>query len=130
MPLIELMAHSAGIALGELKPVLEQSTGPTGINFTVGAAFEKSDGKFPSAYGNVAILDCHYVFDYILDYETTVVNYEYRFQPLKRAEALAAITAIRTALTLNNITLCNFGYEIDGVLANQAQYYMGKYDKI
>jgi len=49
---------------------------------------------------------------------------------LKRAEALAAITAIRTALTLNNITLCNFGYEIDGVLANQAQYYMGKYDKI
>ena len=74
MPLLELMAYSAGVELDGIRPFLEQSTAPTGINLTVGAAFEKSDGKFPSAYGNVAILDCHYVFNYILNYEEAVVR--------------------------------------------------------
>jgi hypothetical protein len=74
MPLLELMAFSIGHDLSSLRPTLEQSVSPTGINLTVGAAFEKSNGKFPSAYGNVAILDCHYVFNYIIDYERAVIK--------------------------------------------------------
>ena len=73
MPLFELMAFSTGHDLSSLRPTLEQSVSTTGINLTVGASFEKSNGKFPSAYGNVAILDCHYVFNYIIDYERAVI---------------------------------------------------------
>ena len=73
MPLLELMSFTSGVEMGSIRPFLEQSTAPTGINLTVGAAFEKSDGKFPSAYGNVAILDCHYVFNYIINYEKAVI---------------------------------------------------------
>lgn len=36
--------------------------------FLVAASYPKSVGKFPSAYGNVALIDCHYVFDYLFDY--------------------------------------------------------------
>ncbi len=37
-------------------------------NVKVGSSYEKSDGKFPSAFGNVALIDCHYLLDYIFDY--------------------------------------------------------------
>jgi len=36
--------------------------------FKVAASYPKSVGKFPAAYGNVALIDCHYVFDYMFDY--------------------------------------------------------------
>ena len=35
---------------------------------TLATTYEASFGKFPTAYGNVALLDCHYIFDYIFDY--------------------------------------------------------------
>lgn len=82
MPLIELMAFSAGVDLSTIRNTLEQSAGPTGLNLTVAAAFDKSNGKFPSAYGNVALLDCHYVFGYILDYERAEINIKYANQPI------------------------------------------------
>lgn len=36
--------------------------------FKVAASYPKPVGKFPSAYGNVALIDCHYVFNYLFDY--------------------------------------------------------------
>jgi hypothetical protein len=33
-------------------------------------------------------------------------------------------------VTAKNISFCQFGFEIDGVLKNQASYYMGKYSEI
>ncbi len=35
---------------------------------TLATTYETSVGKFPTAYGNVALLDCHYILDYIFDY--------------------------------------------------------------
>lgn len=32
------------------------------------ATYDASEGKFPAAYGNVALIDCHYLLGYILDY--------------------------------------------------------------
>ena len=44
---------------------------PIMLNSTVKAGFSGSYGKFPSAYGNVVLMDCHYVYDYLLDYMQT-----------------------------------------------------------
>lgn len=41
---------------------------PIMLNTTVKAGFSGSYGKFPSAYGNVVLMDCHYIFDNLLDY--------------------------------------------------------------
>jgi hypothetical protein len=35
---------------------------------TVAATYTNSAGKFPSAYGNVALIDCHYVLDYLFEW--------------------------------------------------------------
>jgi hypothetical protein len=35
---------------------------------TVKETYSKSNGKFPAAYGNVALIDCHYILDYVFDY--------------------------------------------------------------
>jgi len=35
---------------------------------TVKETYTKSNGKFPAAYGNVALIDCHYILDYVFDY--------------------------------------------------------------
>lgn len=32
------------------------------------ATYDASEGKFPAAYGNVALIDCHYLLSYIFDY--------------------------------------------------------------
>jgi len=39
---------------------------------TLAATYETSNGKFPSAYGNVALLDCHYLLNYFFDYARNV----------------------------------------------------------
>jgi hypothetical protein len=49
---------------------------------------------------------------------------------LKRKAALNLLREIEANATSQNLSFCHFGYEIDGVLNNQASYYMGKYDVI
>jgi len=52
--------------------------------------------------------------------ETDPVNYWLAF---------AFLTATRAELTSTNTTLCEYGMLIDGLLADQASYYMGNYDE-
>jgi len=41
-------------------------------SMTLAAVYESSAGKFPSAYGNVALIDCLYLLDYLYDYAENV----------------------------------------------------------
>lgn len=53
--------------------MLDKNLGDTLIKpMTLAATYETSAGKFPSAYGNVALLDCHYVLQYMIDYSRNV----------------------------------------------------------
>ena len=45
----------------------DSDTDMINLNSTLKSTFTKSYGKFPEVYGNVVILDCHYVFDNVLD---------------------------------------------------------------
>ena len=38
------------------------------LNMTLRAGFTQTFGKFPAAYGNVVLSDCHYLFDNLLDW--------------------------------------------------------------
>ena len=40
------------------------------------------------------------------------------------------INSIESAMKDNGVTMCDFPYEIDGVLKDQASYYLDQYDEI
>ena len=97
-------------------------------NFTIASSYEKSVGKFPVAYGNVALIDCHYIFEYLFDY----ANNTYANQ-LNETESLIFrewLNYVKSNVTAMNVTMCNYGFEIDGVLKNQVNYYMKSYPLI
>ena len=97
-------------------------------NFTIVTSYDKSVGKFPVAYGNVALIDCLYVFEYLFDY----ANNTYANQ-LSETEALIFrewLNYVKSNATAMNVTMCNYAFEIDGVLKNQVNYYMQSYPKI
>ena len=41
-----------------------------------------------------------------------------------------ALSRIETYLTVNNVSMCDFAFEVDGVLKDQASYYVRSYDEI
>ena len=38
------------------------------LKYTIKGTYEKSDGKFMEAYGNVVLIDCHYLVDSLIDF--------------------------------------------------------------
>lgn len=80
------------------------------------ATYESSVGKFPTAYGNVALLDCHYLLDYIFDYAKN--DYAKTLPLAERILFIAAVNKLQNQLAADGITWCYFAYEIDGVLAD------------
>ena len=50
------------------------------LTLMVAASYEKSSGKFPSAYGNVMLTDCTYAFSYVFDLVEQAIN------PIKRTD--------------------------------------------
>jgi len=73
------------------------------LNSTLSGTFTKSYGKFPEVYGNVVILDCHYVFDNILDaWQEKVQSGTLKFtDPRKYAAIIAAIGYTRNFMKSN-----------------------------
>lgn len=63
---------------------------------TLAATYETSNGKFPSAYGNVAILDCHYMFNYFFDYAANI--YAPTLDPRDRIAFFIAIRRLENEL--------------------------------
>lgn len=98
-------------------------------DFVVAATYDKANGKFPSAYGNVALIDCTYVLDYLFDfaedeYAQTIDN------PVTKAAFLVYLDALENNVTESGSTFCNYGFTIEGVLKNQAEVYMNTYNDI
>ena len=94
------------------------------LNTTLKAGFSGTFGKFPSAYGNVVLYDCHYIFDNILDwfeYENDKMHPTHDWDWINRN---AIIKLVRLELHQKSITLCNYTIELDGVLADKTKYYL------
>lgn len=97
-------------------------------NFTVAASYENSAGKFAAAYGNVALIDCHYIFDYLFEYART--TYSDGLTPTEATAFGLWIDEVEEDAAKNNITMCNFAFSIEGVVKNQVQLYMEPYNDI
>ena len=83
--------------------------------YTVAGTYDKSNGKFSQIFGNVAIVDCSYFFYDVLKAAQVEVN---KLPIEKRLEYTGLILAVKAELKLNNVTICEFPFEIDGVLNN------------
>ena len=96
--------------------------------YTLVETYDDSNGKFSQIFGNVAIIDCYYFFFNILDAVEERVN-EMPFSR-ERFEYKALIEAVRIELDETGFSICELPYEIDGVLNDQATYYLDKYKEI
>jgi hypothetical protein len=97
-------------------------------NFTVVASYEHSAGKFAAAYGNVALVDCHYIFDYLFEYART--TYSDGLTPAEKTAFNLWLDTVEEDAEANNVTMCNFGFSIEGVITDQAHFYMEPYNDI
>jgi hypothetical protein len=57
---------------------------PTVLNITTSivAGFSDTYGKFPVAYGNVVVMDCHYIFDNVIE------GYKEYILPMKKTDPI------------------------------------------
>jgi len=56
-----------------LQAVFNNETSVLAAPYTVKGDYEDPAGKFPSAFGNVAIVDCEYLYDELLDAADSIV---------------------------------------------------------
>jgi hypothetical protein len=96
----------------------------------VADTYESSAGKFPAAYGNVVLTDCTYLFDMLIKGGFEAIK-PFRFtKPAEYILAYAFLTQIQNYLDASGETMCDFAMMIDGILDNQASYYMDSYENI
>ena len=100
-------------------------------NFQVKQIFEKSDGKYSEVFGNVAFIDCNYVFiTLIASIKSQLQESWFNDTPVTYNEVITALDKIEAYVKNSGVTLCDFAYEIDGCLKDQPSYYIDSYDEI
>jgi hypothetical protein len=97
---------------------------------TLKTGFKESYGKFPVAYGNVVILDCHYILDNLLEAAIVYIKPMQKQNPLRYAQILAAIKGVEAVIDTKGITMCDVTPELDGVLTDQNTYYLQEKEEI
>ena len=114
---------------------LESANNYTDYNLTyfVKSTYDTPDGKFSQIYGNVALIDCAYLADQIID-ELFVQADEYRKEgnitEEQYFEIFALLTEINDYARENDVTFCKLAYQMIGVLKDQASYYLTTYSDI
>ena len=100
------------------------------LDMKIADTFDQANGKFGAVWGNVALLDCHYLFDQVLNtiardsLPLIIVDFQ------KWREINQMINEIKDYNDYYNITFCSYAYELDGVLKDQAKYYLGDKNQI
>ena len=100
------------------------------LPFKLKATFDKLNGKFSALFSNSAIVDCHYVFpSFIKGVEKSLKEIRLT-HPLKYAEAIALLEALKLYLKDTGSTFCDFAMDLSGILTDQSTYYLGSYGQI
>ena len=98
------------------------------LPYELAGTYANNNGKFNSVLGNVVIVDCNYFFDDLIgalkDEAADIPDRQ------KRLEAKALLNFLKLEIDQNDLTACDFPYEIDGVLKDQASYYIKPYKEI
>lgn len=86
-------------------------------DFIVKNAFPDSLGKYSQLFGNVAFIDCHYVFTTFIDSVSNELDPRWFIQhPERYFEIKESLARLKNYVEKTNTTACDFAYEIDAVL--------------
>lgn len=86
------------------------------LNYTLAATYDNPDGKFSLIFSESAIIDCHYIFDQF------ITSCEAKLDVIKDKDpeiyklAIEIINKLKNWLDNNDVTFCNYAYDINGVL--------------
>jgi hypothetical protein len=100
------------------------------LDFTIADTFDQANGKFGAVWGNVALVDCNYLFDQVLvtlarDSLPLIITDFTRWREINEM-----INEVQAYNDYYNITFCTYAYELDGVLKDEASYYLGDKNNI
>ena len=85
--------------------------------FDVKSIFDTADGKYNSVFGNVAFIDCNYVFSTFIESTRSEIKEEWFIdQPVTYNEVVTALDRIDAYLKETGFTMCDFAFEVDGCL--------------
>ena len=98
------------------------------INFTIAETFEKADAKFSMAWGNVALLDCHYIMDELFDSILDEIKPLFILKHALWKQIHDEIVVWQTWTAYNDVNFCTWAFQLDGVLKDEASYYLNSFD--
>ena len=104
--------------------------GKVSMNFKIGGFYDEIGGKFSKVYGNVAIVDCKYFANSLFPALKVAIRPLFFADFALWQELTNMINDIQRTFNSNGLTMCDFPFEYDGVLKNQASYYLENYDTI
>ena len=84
--------------------------------------YDKPNGKFGLVYGNVAMVDCHYLLDQIL--KELQKNIKKMSDPVQRYEAQLIFNTINSFVINNHINFCNQAFFLGGQISDPTSVYM------
>jgi len=97
------------------------------MEFTVVGTYESGNAKFGKVLGNVAIVDCHYMHNLFFPALLEAIKPLQDEHPFEYLEFVLIIDSYRQAFKEKELTFCNFPMQYDGVLKDQASYYLTDY---
>ena len=99
-------------------------------NFSVKDIFEKSLGKYSSVFGNVAFIDCGYVYQTLVNSIASEIKCEWFEKESRCLATKASLDRISEWLESSGASFCDFAFEMDGCLKEQASFYVDDFKSI
>ena len=95
---------------------IEADTFAVELYYNLKSTYERPNGKFSLVFSNAALVDCHYIFpSFIFSLKRNLEKIKDK-KPEIYEKAIEVLDNIDEWLTNNDVTFCDFGYDLNGVL--------------
>ena len=95
---------------------IEADTFAVELYYNLKSTYERPNGKFSLIFSNAALVDCHYIFpSFIFSLKRNLDKIKDK-KPEIYEKAIEVLDNIDEWLTNNDVTFCDFGYDLNGVL--------------
>lgn len=95
---------------------IDANTFAVELIYTLKSTYERPNGKFSLIFSNAALVDCHYIFpSFLFSLEMNLEKIKDK-NPELYEKAKEVLDKISDWLTVNDVTFCDFGYDLNGVL--------------
>lgn len=98
------------------------------LEFVVKQVYDEPNGKFSLVFGNAAMIDCSRVFAEFRDALLVKLEPYETLDPVIYNRGMKVLNEVTNWILERGITFCDFAYDLEGVLKDQSDYYLGTYD--